>query len=297
MASTDLSSKIRNVIKDPHSAINRLNTSRIPLCLPPHTTSPTLYALGFSRYAEIYLGFEEAWQTQLSTSPLAPLQTSPIPPSSSDNRIHTILHKIYIPELQRTRHVKADLASLPNLPDSTNKTNSAQEFRMYINARVAEKPYLLIAYVCIMYSALFNGGRWIKGLLRDAGREFWGVKGGGGGGEVWKEGRFSPPLSFWEIEGDGEGRDGVREELRKRMVEVDGLLMEEERKEILDEALVVMRWCEGITLELDRDVLEMGQLDGSTLNGKGRGMWGWGWGWRDWVELGRGWVGYLMGWK
>ncbi|RAK97672.1 biliverdin-producing heme oxygenase [Aspergillus ibericus CBS 121593] len=196
MPDIDLPSKIRSVIKEPHGVVNRLNTSRIPLCLPPNATSPILYALGFSRYAEIYLGFEEAWQTQLATPPITPSQSS-MPPNE---RIRDILHKIYIPELQRSSRVKADLASLPKLPDTTQHRNSGQAFRRYINTRIQEKPHLIVAYAWIMYSAVFNGGRWIRGLLCDAGPEFWGLQ--EGKLHVWEEGRFPPPLSFWQIEGE-----------------------------------------------------------------------------------------------
>ncbi|PWY69027.1 heme oxygenase-like protein [Aspergillus sclerotioniger CBS 115572] len=291
MVDPDLPSKIRTVIKEPHGAVNRLNTDRIPLCLPPNATSPSLYALGFSRYAEIYLGFEEAWQTQLATPPITPSQTS-MPP---DERIRTILRNIYIPELHRSNRVKADLNFLPNLPNTNiSNTNTGQEFRAYINSRISDKPHLLVAYVWIMYSALFNGGRWIRGLLCDAGPKFWGLE--EGQLHVWKEGRYPPPLSFWQVEGERGGDDGgVRDEFRMRVVEADEFLTEGERQEILDETLEIFKWCERITRELDRDVAEMYGLaessDESSDSVDEKLSWS------DWMDIGRRLLSYLTGWN
>lgn len=164
-----------------------------------------------------------------------------------DERILNVIRKIYMPKLQRSNRIKADLAALPNLPNTNiQTTNTGQEFRRYILSCVADKPHLLVAYVWIMYSALFNGGRWVRDLLCDAGPEFWGLE--EGQLHVWQEGRYPPPLSFWQIEGEREGEDGgVRDEFRARVVEADGLLTEQERQEILDETLEIFKRCEEIT--------------------------------------------------
>ncbi|KAI2788982.1 hypothetical protein POX_e07007 [Penicillium oxalicum] len=61
MTTGDLLTKLRIAIKEPHTSIHKLNLSRIPLCLPPYTTDPGLYAVGLAQYAELFYVIESAW--------------------------------------------------------------------------------------------------------------------------------------------------------------------------------------------------------------------------------------------
>ncbi|KAI9932442.1 hypothetical protein ASPWEDRAFT_33350 [Aspergillus wentii DTO 134E9] len=251
MADVDLPTQIRTLIKEPHGTVNRLNTARIPLCLPPQASLPTLYTLGFSRYAEIYFGLEEAWLNQIRD----PIDWAGATDKSTSfandkDRVLAVLRQVYLPELLRSRRLEADLGLLKSLDPtaadlSTKKPNAGSEFRQYIKERIAEKPHLLVSYIWIMYSALFNGGRWIRGLLFKAGPEFWGLS-----SMELSMNSFPAPLSFWQVE----DYERVKDEFRERVVNADKLLTETERQEVLDETLEIFRRCELITLELDQDV-------------------------------------------
>ncbi|KAJ5483914.1 hypothetical protein N7539_005710 [Penicillium diatomitis] len=61
MTTGDLLTRLRSAIKEPHTSIHKLNLSRIPLCLPPYTTDPSLYAYGLGQYAELFHAIESAW--------------------------------------------------------------------------------------------------------------------------------------------------------------------------------------------------------------------------------------------
>ncbi|KAJ5178699.1 hypothetical protein N7492_001909 [Penicillium capsulatum] len=253
MAGVDLPSRIKATIKEPHGVVNRLNTARIPLCLPPQANSTGLYTMGFSRYADIYLGFEEVWHSLIGDPADWPGEISDDPAhfSSDEARIQAVLRLLYMPELYRTRRLESDFAALKLLDPGLSSLhagadNAGSEFRQYIKQRMPEKPHLLVAYIWIMYQAMFNGGRFIRLQLLKAGPEFWGLS-----PKEMNPSDFPSPLSFWCVEND----ETVKTEFRERAVKIDGLLTEAERQEILDESLEIFRRCTVITSQLDEQVM------------------------------------------
>lgn len=90
--------------------------------------------------------------------------------------------------------------------------------------------------------ALFSGGRYIRSKLQHAGPEFWGAKNDA-----------DTFLTFWIIEGDNDGED-VKGEFKRRFGEVEAWLTEEERGEVVDEGVVVMREMVGVVAEIAEGV-------------------------------------------
>lgn len=205
--------------------------------------------MGFSRWAEIYYGFEEVWHSIIGDHADWPTETSDDPASFSTDkeRVEAVLRSICMPELHRSRRLDSDFAALKVLEPSVasldpHTANVGREFRQYIKERMPEKPHLLVAYIWIMYQALFNGGRFIRMALLKAGPEFWGLS-----PKEMDPTNFPSPLSFWCVEND----ETVKTEFRTRVEKADNLLTEPEREEILAEALEIFRRCTLITLELD----------------------------------------------
>ncbi|KID83689.1 heme-binding peroxidase [Metarhizium guizhouense ARSEF 977] len=251
MGDIDLPSKIKEVIREVHGKVNRLNTARIPLCLPPRTKSPAIYTLGLSRYAEIFLGLEKVWHDLIGDASecMGNMSHEPSSYKSDKERVQAALRIIYLPELLRTKRLRADFAALKLLdPEMANLDsgggNAGSEFRKYIEQDVSTRPHLLVAYVWIMYQALFNGGHFIRAQLLKAGPEFWGLS-----ADEADLTALPPPLSFWRVQ----EAECVEARFRDCVVAADKLLTEIERREILDEALEVFRRCELITLQLDED--------------------------------------------
>ena len=214
--------------REPHGKVNRLNTARIPLCLPPEAKTPLLYALGLSRYAEIYLGLEKVWLAEIG-DPLhwieGPSDTLDSYASDKD-RIQAVLRLIYLPELLRTKRFEADLLALQSLDPHiaglvTGEENAGTEVRQYIEEDLSARPHLLVAYIWVMYQALFNGGRFIRMQLLKAGPEFWGLS-----AKTMNPAAFPAPLSFWHVDTD----EAIKTSFRTRVNMADKLLTETERE-------------------------------------------------------------------
>ncbi|KAJ5950107.1 hypothetical protein N7454_001691 [Penicillium verhagenii] len=255
MANADLLLKLREAIKEPHAAIHQMNLSRMSLSLPPHTPRPTLYALGISRYAEIFYGLEDEWVAYIGdpTDWIGKESDDRDPDSSSDSchRVRSLLRTLYVPELLRTRSLQADLAFLQSVDpvsvELIGGDNPASEIRKYIHGHVGRTPHLLVAWIWILYSAILYGGRELRSQLLKAGAEFWDLS----AAEI-KGGKTPCPLSFWHIEDAA----AVKAKFRGLMVEVDRLLNPQEQQDILDESMGIFQKLESLTLSLDQEAMQ-----------------------------------------
>ena len=130
------------------------------------------------------------------------------------------------------------------------EVSSAHIFAELRNA-LEMKPHLLLAWEWCLYLALFNGGRYIRRILRGAGAEFW-----VGAGGAREEGEL--PLRFWGFDGGEDGED-VRGEFMRRFEEGSLLLSERERGEVVVEAGRVFEVCEMVVGVLDAFAEEVGR--------------------------------------
>ncbi|KAJ5261416.1 hypothetical protein N7478_012011 [Penicillium angulare] len=257
MREDDLLVKLRQVIQEPHASIHRLNLSRIALCIPPQVHQPSLYALGISRYAEIFYGMEEVWVAVIgdpadwidraTDDRIADSSPSPSP-SDSDGRLTSLLRLLYVPELLRTRALQADLSFLgamdPINARLIHSQNPGAEIRGYLNLEVRDKPHLLVAWIWILYSAILYGGYEIQAKLLKAGASFWDLS-----EKELKLNRTPCPLSFWHID----DAVTVKKKFRNLMVHANRLLTRSEQQDIIDESLRIFQELEGLTLSLDEE--------------------------------------------
>ena len=243
--------------REPHAAIHRMNLSRIALCVPPQVDRPTLYALGLSRYAEIFYGLEEEW-VGLIGDPADWVDRgdddrfTDLDHADSGERIRSMLRLLYIPELLRSRSLRADLSFLesidPTVGELLHDRNPGIEVKNYVQHRVRTKPHLLVAWIWILYSAILYGGREIRAQLLKSGSEFWDLS----ATEI-KASRTPCPLSFWHIEDDV----AVKTKFRTLIARVDRLLTREEHQEILEESLHIFQKLELLTLTLDDEAAQI----------------------------------------
>lgn len=199
--------------------------------------------MGISRIAEIYYAFENAWRLYLD---------SPSPDSKTDARYRTLLHDALVPGIARGQRLSSDLARLKatwghidvHLHDEAVRSAVA-----HISASVQAKPYVVLAYSWIMYMALFNGGRWIREQLLDAGHGFWDGK----DSRVDKSPIAQSYLSFWHFDGPDDGED-VKLAFRAQLVDAGSRLTETEREDVVAEAQALFQHCLSIVMEIDTTV-------------------------------------------
>jgi heme oxygenase len=252
-----------------HTQLNRLITSRLPLCLPPHAQDPTLYAKGLEHFAHIYLTFESLF-TELANPASSTLLEDPwihvepdesVTEGSPKTDKHRQLFATLIPQgLSRSRRLLSDLAYLKQqsvedvVADMAKCPGPAvEEFYRHIRAETAKKPHVLIAYAWNFYMAVFSGGRWIRSELQKAGDKFWQPR-----TEVDVIAEKQTPLSerglsFFHFESAEDGED-IKREFKARIEALGGFLTAEERADVVAEAQEIYGYCDRLVQELDQQV-------------------------------------------
>lgn len=270
-----LPEEINGVTRELHAHLNRIIIQLLPLALPPCTTSNDVYHSGIQAFAEVFRTFEGRWHDLLQESCNHVTDNGvdslfEHPPGSEyavgqeplDPRIRDVLSRLYIDELTRTGPFDLDLAWLSTLKaanagETTTDTDVEKEkqlaprlqaFISHIQASVAKRPQVLVAYAWVFYMALFSGGRWIRSRLMEAGDDFWCPKKSIVGKPCTPPVRFAG-FSFLFFPGDEDGED-IKRDFRARLAEVEAWLTPLERQQIVVEAIHIFRHCLAITEEL-----------------------------------------------
>ena len=235
-----------------------------------------MYRSGIQAFAEVFRTFEGCWRDLLQencnhVTDDDGVDSSLEHPSGSeytagqeplDPRVRDVLSRLYIDELTRTGPFDLDLARLSEVKaakasGTTTDTDSEQEnqlaprlqeFVSHIQASVAKRPQVLVAYAWVFYMALFSGGRWIRSRLLEVGHGFWCTRESVVGKPCDSPVRFAG-FSFLFFPGDKDGED-IERNFRARLAEVEVQLTHLERQQIIVEAIHIFRHCLAITEEL-----------------------------------------------
>jgi heme oxygenase len=222
--------------------LNRLIIARLPLALPPITSTPLLYTIGLTAFASVYTTFEHAWDTALSSAS----STQTLPPELRD-----ALALLLDLRIRRTEALKRDLAALRRHtqdelePLDTLSHNLKTTFPADIRAAIVSRPHVVVAYAWVMYMALFSGGRWIRMILQEAGPEFWGHP-----HPHTEEQQEGAGYSFLMFDGSQDGED-VKAEFKAQLARVQEVMSEQQREDVVQEARYIFRACIELVEELD----------------------------------------------
>ncbi|KAK0507898.1 hypothetical protein JMJ35_009787 [Cladonia borealis] len=259
-----LSHTINSTTQPTHHSLNTLILTLLPLSLPPHTPNPTLYARGISHILPIYSTFEAESKSLLHLWEAGKMGDwdEKGEAGKGDGRrrrrrevVMQGLKKLWIPELERAGRLRGDLERLGKSGrsefDTTGKEAVAgpklRALTRHIEEVTGRKPHLLLAYMWLLYMALFSGGRYIRARLREAGAEFW------MGGESEKGGDIDEVLSFWTFEGQ-EDEEDLKADLKQRFAEMEKRLTGQEREEVVQEATYIMDSMVGVVEEIAETV-------------------------------------------
>ncbi|KAG9236589.1 hypothetical protein BJ875DRAFT_217998 [Amylocarpus encephaloides] len=204
--SDTLSQQINVKTRSLHTKLNKQILARLPLAIPPYSTTPSAYVSGLYHIEPIYHTFESLWQEIVDVQyqdenlwekhmeaprgaedhrALSGHEDLLIKSTATNPRIHSLLSFLHIPSLLRARVLRDDIYSLtrtsPEVVDEQLRRISSQgnlaEFVSHMNKSIRDRPHVLLAYAWVLYMALFSGGRILRGVLQDAsgsGTEFWG---------------------------------------------------------------------------------------------------------------------------
>jgi len=251
-----------------HTNLNRLITSRLPLALPSQSATPRLYFQGLDDFAQIYFAFEKAWGgislgTDNNIALSRTTDSSPLLEQEQDEHGQEI--KAYVCTLLprglwRSQRLKDDLQHLKSsFGFASDPGKVAQEHGEAIEARVHNRPHILLAYAWIMYMAIFSGGRWIREQLRQSEPDFWRATGLSDNVEGMET---SSGFSFLCFDGEEDGED-IKMEFKKRLGDADEILTPGERRDILEEARHIFETCIGMVEDLDKRLKSPSNLPGS----------------------------------
>ena len=245
-----LPAQINAATKNQHVVLNRLIVDRLTLALPPKTTDPRLLGHGLAAFAVIFITFEDVWQ-ELSDSIEADDESLS---GTHDAQVKMWLATLVPPELLRSARLKEDLNFISNRTCTNVRRGLWAQRTMLkqIHAEICAKPHILVAYIWVMYMAIFSGGRWIRQELSNAGMEFW--TGEEPCIELDKHELQQlqlPGFSFLSFEGEEDGED-LKALLKARLAEAETLLTQAERQDVICYAMGLFQRCIQVVDMIDR---------------------------------------------
>ncbi|KAG5934198.1 hypothetical protein E4U53_000747 [Claviceps sorghi] len=238
-----------------HAKLNKLIIARLPLALPPITTSPLAYATGMMHIAPIFRTFEAAWSELLDKPD----------PSKVSQHLLAMLRSLHLPGLLRADRLEADVRSVMGWTDAETRehldrvgeTGHLGEFIRHIKRAAESKPHVLVSYAYILPMALFAGGRFLRATLESAGKDFWqGRLDSGDSPQKQKqkqdEGELGAsssatqgmPLRFFHFDTPMDGED-LKQEFKQRLADAEDGLSYQKKRDIVQEAICIF---ENLTL-------------------------------------------------
>ncbi|KAK7954985.1 hypothetical protein PG996_015791 [Apiospora saccharicola] len=277
-----LSEAINIATRPVHTQLNKLVIYRLPLAIPPHVQDPSNYVSGLLHLTPLYSSFESLWREILESpepsatgivpedhscevcKPSAAVHHSPhaldaphIPTVCS--RIHSLLHHVHTPELERTEALGADIKALTGWSTELleEQLSVAAEspvlaaFLQRIRQSVRARPHVLLAYAWVLYMALFSGGRFIRASLAQVEPSFWNANCLSLNPDL--------PLRFFTFDSPQDG-DEIKASFKERFTQSSGsLLTEGEKADVVEEAKKIFEFM----------IEVVGELDGVCDNGSG----------------------------
>ena len=232
-----LQEELQYAIRHDHLILNRLITSRMPLCLPPKTDNPLRFALGLTVFAHLYTSFEYAWESILSQASKPPAYLVDLETDGLSRHLR----------LSHDLHALSQLLGSKSAKRLQKLDGETKYFQKNIFKLCQDKPHLILAWAWTMYLAIFNGGRYIRAALEQAGDDFWGTE--------------TYPLEFWNFDGKDDG-EKIHDAFKDNFDDAAERLSREQKDEIIAEAKRIFHVCEDVVHVLDKKV---GQEEGKAI--------------------------------
>lgn len=127
---------------------------RLPLALPPHTTTPALYAKGLVPFSQIFDLFETEWN-------LLARHVEKSTDSEHEREVKEWLAGLRPQGLPRSARIKTDILHLRDVsgPAMFNTPDLGEAWKAQMRQLIREKPHVLVAFAWVFYMAVFSGGK------------------------------------------------------------------------------------------------------------------------------------------
>jgi hypothetical protein len=182
-----LAESINATTRQLHAQLNKRIVAYLPQALPPRAADPSAYFTGLLHIAPIYTTFETLWHAILTRPPHCKDEswsgTGAASPESLPHvcdRLHFVLGVLHLPGLLRDSQIRRDIEAMTGWSKDKTDQQIADlglrgplgSFLKHIKKVIYDSPHLLIAYLYILYMALFAGGRFMRASLESAGEVF-----------------------------------------------------------------------------------------------------------------------------
>lgn len=148
-----LANRINTQTKGQHDKINKAIVLKLALAL----RDAKIYRQGLQSFYHVFASIEEVLFDQFEKNP--------------NGKYTSMLKQVWKPEMARAERARTDLLFYydDNKSKFMNPKMSEQiNFANHIKEQCNEKPYLLLAYLHVMYLALFAGGRIMRSSISKA---------------------------------------------------------------------------------------------------------------------------------
>lgn len=204
-------------------------------------------------FGHIFLTFEQAINEVL-------LETSD---DETRARHIRLLQTLRTEQLPRTEALKRDYKTLSDRLRLRNPgiaivekrvQEQAAESTRHILENIGSKPHTALAYTWTMYLALFNGGRWLYKQLASPGPGFWLEP-----TNKEQSDTIIEALSFWRFETSPQDpqAEELKLEFKGKFEEASNTLTDEERHEVVEEAVKLFELCLNLINGLDVIMADM----------------------------------------
>lgn len=241
-----LQARLHTATRTQHTSLNKTILARLPLCLPPHTSSPEAYYIGLLLFSHIY--------TTLELTTLDVLHNT-----ATDSRTRSILRPLQTSRLARSTALQHDLQRLlVRLRLSAHPPHvvrQAETLTCPIATTITAKPHLALAYAWTMYLALFNGGRYIQRALLSHSTTnacFWTGDNRDGTHDMSSDSDAdSDYLTFWHFDSLVPDAEDIKSAFKQQFDLASAVLTDDEQQEVADEGKRCFDLCAHMIAWLD----------------------------------------------
>ena len=244
---TSLGDLINAATASQHASLESIVMSNFRKCLYPSASTPLLYAKGLSYFLGIYSNLDLAIHGHVIAPPGRPVPMNYTyllerRASESEEDASEKMFPLFDQCLMCAYALNEDVCRIEEAwkimePERLHPrtTPLLTSLTTDMSQRMLNKPHLMMSYAWIFYLAIFSGGRYMRASLQRSFDEAWLSR-----LDPEVEKRQAGYLVFWTFGRDEQESDEVRATFKRNFEGMAGKLDEDQREEVVKEAVEIM---------------------------------------------------------